>query len=274
MKARIAAEKDNPQGDVMWGGLSNADGDQYKDIFESWLSDHESEVKDAYKSMNGMYNMDHISTVAFCVNKNLEKELGLEIKGYKDLLNPKLKGKIVFSDPNSSSAAWNNVSNIMSVFGKNSKESWDYIKGLFDNGLVVQTSSSVAFKSVETGEYVVGMTYEDGVAALLKSGAKNIKLVYPEEGTSASALGCAVIKGAKNMQAAKNMVNFLMSKEGQNKLGTALQTLRMTNKNADYTTKYLPSEKDIKWVERDERWFMENKKDVLKKWNDIFVKNK
>lgn len=64
----------------------------------------------------------------------------------------------------------------------------------------MQTSSSVAFKSVETGEYVVGMTYEDGVAALLKSGAKNIKLVYPEEGTSASALGCAVIKGAKNMQ--------------------------------------------------------------------------
>lgn len=36
---------------------------------------------------------------------------------------------------------------------------------------------------------------------------------------------------------------------------------------------YLPK-KDIKWAERDERWFMENKKDVLKKWNDIFVKNK
>lgn len=76
----------------MWGGLSNADGDQYKRHFESWLSDHESEVKDAYKSMNGIYNMDHISTVAFCVNKNLEKELGLEIKGYKRFTKPKTKG--------------------------------------------------------------------------------------------------------------------------------------------------------------------------------------
>lgn len=45
----------------------------------------------------------------------------------------------------------------------------------------------------------------------------------------------------------------------------------MTNKNANYTTKYLPDEKDIKWVDRDEKWFMENKRHS-KKWNEIFVK--
>lgn len=111
--ARISAERDNPQGDVMWGGLANTDGDIHSEIFEKWLSEHEKEIYPDYRSNNGFYNLDHLSTCVFCVNTDLEKELGVNIKGYADLLDPKLKGKIVFSDPNSSSAAWNNVCNIM-----------------------------------------------------------------------------------------------------------------------------------------------------------------
>ena len=95
----------------------------------------------------------------------------------------------------------------MSVYGNDSDEAWNFIEGLMKNKLTISTSSSVCFKSVETGEYAVGLTYEDGVAPLLKSGATNVRMVYPEEGTSASAFGCAVIKGAPHPEAAKAMVN-------------------------------------------------------------------
>ena len=215
LTARITAEKNRPQGDLMWGGLGNSDGQAYSEIFEHWISDYESEVMPDYRSNNGFYNLDHLSTVVFCVNTELEKKLGLDIKGYKDLLNPALKGQIVLSDPNSSSAAWNNLSNMMAVFGNDSKDAWDYIEGLMKNKLIISTSSSVCFKSVQSGEYVVGLTYEDGASTLLKSGATNIRMVYPQEGASASAFGCAVIKGAPHMEAAKAMVNYLMSAEGQ-----------------------------------------------------------
>ena len=231
LTARITAEAGNPQGDIMWGALSNSDGDTHKDIFEHWLSDYEADIIPTYQSNNGFYNLDHLSTCVFCVNTDLEKELGIEIKGYADLLDPKLNGKIVFSDPNSSSAAWNNVCNIMSVYGNDSDEAWNFIEGLMKNKLTISTSSSVCFKSVETGEYAVGLTYEDGVAPLLKSGATNVRMVYPEEGTSASAFGCAVIKGAPHPEAAKAMVNLLMSAEGQDAIGSKLGTLRMTNSN-------------------------------------------
>ncbi|HOW12478.1 MAG TPA: extracellular solute-binding protein [Rectinema sp.] len=267
--ARIRAEKNNPQGDLMWGGLANSDGDVNSDIFEHWLSDYENEVMEDYRSNNGFYNLDHLSTPVFCINTNLEKKLGLNITGYSDLLNPKLKGKIVLSDPNSSSAGWNNVSNIMAVFGYDSKESWDYIKALMSNGLVISTSSSVCFKSVESGEYVVGLTYEDGASTLLKSGAKNIRMVYPKEGVSASAFGCAVIKGAPHMNAAKAMVNYLMSAEGQSVLGN-VGTIRFTNKNAKYSTTYLPPNSEIKWIKRDVDWLIANKVKVLEKWNKLY----
>jgi iron(III) transport system substrate-binding protein len=271
LTARITAEKNKPQGDLMWGGLSSSDGDTYSDVFEHWLSDYESEIMPDYQSTNGFYNLDHLSTVVFCVNKELEQKLGLNIKGYKDLLNPALKGKIVLSDPNSSSAAWNNLSNIMAVYGNDSKEAWDYVEALMKNKLVISTSSSVCFKSVDSGEYVVGLTYEDGASTLLKSGSDKIRMVYPEEGASAFAFGCAVIKGAPHEAAAKAMVNYLMSAEGQTRLGNALGTLRFTNTKAKYKTPYLPDSADVKWVKRDVAWLTANKKAVLNHWNTLYA---
>jgi len=184
LTARITAEKNKPQGDLMWGGLSNSDGLVYSEIFEHWLTQYEADIMPDYRSNNGFYSLDHLSTIVFCVNTELEKELGLNIKSYKDLLDPRLKGQIVMPDPNSSSSAWNNVCNIMAAYGNDSPEAWAIIEGMMRNNMVISTSSSVAFKSVQSGEYVVGLTYEDGASTLLKSGAKNIRMVYPVEGAS------------------------------------------------------------------------------------------
>ena len=140
--AKIQAEAGNPQGDVTWGGLADSDGDKYAEIFEAWVSDHDDEQMEGYSTPNGFYSMDHLSTVCFCVNTELEKELGLNIQSYEDLLDPKLKGKIVFSDPNSSSAAWNNLCNIFSVYGIDTQKSWDYIDKLLENVVVVEKSSA------------------------------------------------------------------------------------------------------------------------------------
>jgi iron(III) transport system substrate-binding protein len=271
LTSRIAAESENPQGDIMWGALNTSDGDTYKDLFEPWLSEHEGEIMDDYKSINGFYNLDHLSTVVLCVNTDLEKELGLNIRGYADLLDPKLRGRVVLSDPNSSSAAWNNVANIMAVYGNDSPKAWEMLEGFLRNNMVIVTSSSVCFKAVADGEYVVGLTYEDGASTLLKSGAKNIKMVYPAEGASAFAFGCAVIKDAPHMEAAKAMVNYLQSAEGQSLLGNALGTLRFTNKNAVYNSPYLQATSEIRWVTRDIPWLIANKSQVLEHWNRLYT---
>ena len=92
--SRIAAEADNPQGDVTWGGLCDSDGMTHEALFEKWVSIHNDEAMEGYSTPNGFYSMDHLSTVCFCVNTELEEELGLDIRSYQDLLDPALKGKI------------------------------------------------------------------------------------------------------------------------------------------------------------------------------------
>ncbi len=268
--SRIAAEAENPQGDMVWGGLADSDGTQYADLFEQWVSVYTDEAMEGYSTPNGIYSMDHLSTVCFCVNKDLEKELGLDIRSYEDLLNPALKGKIVLSDPNSSSAAWNNLCNIMSVYGFDTDESWAYIEKLMDN-LVVVEKSSVCFNAVNDGEYVVGLTYEDGAIKLNQNGSEVTEVRYPSEGTSASAFGVAVIKNAPHMAAAKAMCDFICSKEGQTAMAEYMEgTLRFTNANYEVPENaWLTASKDITWVTRPVSELTAAKADILAHWNEL-----
>ena len=217
LTTRIAGEAGNPQGDLVWGGMADSDGMAYADIFEAWVSEGDKQNIEGYSSPNGLYSMDHLSTVVFVVNEELEAELGLNIQSYEDLLDPKLKGMIATADPNSSSSAWNNLSNIMAVYGNDTDEAWAYIEQLMPN-LVILGSSSGVFKNTQAGEYVVGMTYEDGAVGLIRDGATNIRLQYPTNGTSATAFGCALVKGGPNPENAKLMIDFICSVEGQNAL--------------------------------------------------------
>ena len=269
---RLQGEASNPVGDLVWGGMADSDGMKNADVFESWVSAHDAENANGWTSPNGLYSMDHLSTVCFCVNTELEAELGLNIQSYEDLLDPKLEGKIIFSDPNSSSAAWNNVSNIMSVYGNDSEEAWTYIEGLMKN-LVIAGSSSACFKSVQQGEYVVGLTYEDGAITLVKDGATNIEVRYPSNGTSATVFGCGLVKNGPNPENAKAMIDFICSAEGQTALAAAQEgTLRYTN--AGYTAPegaWLKPSSEIKWVDRDVEYLTANKDAILEHWNSLLA---
>ena len=272
LTTRIDGEKGNPQGDLVWGGMADSDGDAYAEIFEAWVSEYDAENLPGYTSPNGLYSMDHLSTVVFVVNEELEAELGLNIQSYEDLLDPALAGKIATADPNSSSSAWNNLSNIMAVYGTDSDEAWAYIEQLMPN-LVILGSSSGVFKNTQAGEYVVGLTYEDGAVNLLKDGATNIRLQYPTNGTSASCFGTALIKGGPNPENAKVFIDFICSAEGQTALAAYQEgTLRYTN--AGYTVPenaWLPGSDEITWVERDVEYLTANKTAILDHWNTLWA---
>ena len=272
LTTRIAGEAGNPQGDLVWGGMADSDGQAYADIFEAWVSEYDAQNLPGYTSPNGLYSMDHLSTVTFVINEELEAELGLKIESYEDLLDPKLKGMIATADPNSSSSAWNNLSNIFAVYGNDTEEAWAYIEKLMPN-LVILGSSSGVFKNTQAGEYVVGMTYEDGAVGLIRDGATNIRLQYPTNGTSASAFGCALIKGGPNPENGKLFIDFICSAEGQTALAAYQQgTLRYTN--AGYQVPedaWLKPSNEIVWANRDVPYLTEHKSEILDKWNALWA---
>ena len=160
----------------------------------------------------------------------------------------------------------------MSVYGNDSDEAWTYIEGLMKN-LVIAGSSSACFKSVQQGEYVVGLTYEDGAITLVKDGATNIEVRYPSNGTSASVFGCGLVKNGPNQENAKAMIDFICSAEGQTALAAAQEgTLRYTN--SGYTAPegaWLKPSSEITWVDRDVEYLTANKDAILEHWNSLMA---
>ena len=104
-------------------------------------------------------------------NKNLVSEADAP-KGWKDLLNPKWKGKIAFADPAKSGSAYTLLCTMITAFGKDDGKGWEFIKALYANlDGKIQGSSSNSYKMVADGEYCIGLTQEKSVQNYLIAGA-------------------------------------------------------------------------------------------------------
>ncbi|EPD11287.1 Fe3+ ABC transporter periplasmic protein [Lacticaseibacillus paracasei subsp. paracasei Lpp48] len=194
----------------------------------------------------------------------------MNIKGYGDLLNKDLKGKIATADPANSSSAFAQLTNMLAAEGGyTSKKSWNYVKDLFTlvDGKISSSSSNV-YKTVSDGEMAVGLSYEDPTVQLLNDGAK-VKIVYPEEGTVFLPASAAIVKKAKNMDNAKKFIDFLVSKNVQDTLGTTT-TNRPVRIGAKTSSNMKPY-KDIKKITEDYDYVIKHKDDIVKKYNEIFV---
>lgn len=264
---RLDSEKADPYADVMFGGalsqfVSNAD------LFEKYVSPNDKNVEDAYQNKLGYTTSYVLDGSVLVVNKNLKGSI--KIESYEDLLNPALKGKISSADPASSSSAFAQLTNmLLAKGGYENQAAWDYVKKLYTNidGKISSGSSGV-YKSVADGEMIVGVSYEDPCAQLVRDGAP-VEVVYPSEGAVFLPATSGIIKGAKNMKNAKLFIDFIISEEVQNIYGTTL-TNRPVLKNAkvgDYMTPF----NKIKIITEDIDYVNKNKTTIVDKYKDIFA---
>lgn len=272
-KARIINEKDNPQADAMFGGLVYADtlGD-LKDCLEPYISVNDEKMPEDMKNATGILTYHDAQIPCLWVNDELEKEAGVTITCYKDLLDPALKGQIVSADPTASSSAWNQLQCILTDFGGwESEEAWTFIQGLHDNDMVIASSSSGPYKTVYQGEYTVGLTYEPAVVQMLGEGEElGCHIVYPTEGVTSIAFGSAVIKGAKNMDNAKLFIDYLISDEGQaiyNECGA-----RQANANLvlEHPNELIVDLSTINYLVADTEALAVNQPAIQDHWREIF----
>lgn len=218
---RIEAESQNPLGDVEFGGTVSVCL-PYKDYFEPYTSANEDAQLESCKTVEGCINSYNILPMCMVVNTDLIGDI--EINGYEDLLQPELKGKIAFVDPNQSSTGLQHLTAILQAMGGEDEEKgWEYVDKLIENldGRMLSSSSAVG-QGVADGEYVVGLTHEGYVTKLLNDGY-HVKAVYPEEGMFVSAGTVQIIKGCKNMENAKLFVDYVTSYDAQVRAGQMIQ---------------------------------------------------
>lgn len=211
---RVTAEKDNPQGDVILGGSIGV-FEPAMDLWEEYVSPEDANVLDAYKNTTGKISTYCLVPTIILVNKDLIGDI--EIKGWNDLLNPELKGKIAFADPAASSLSNVLVFNLLTVMGdgQNYDAGWDWMEQFCAqlDGKILSGSSAVP-KGVADGEYIVGLTHELYYASYMKDNAP-VEAIWPEEGSATIAGPIVIIKDAPNMDNAKLFVDYILGQDFQ-----------------------------------------------------------
>lgn len=265
---RIRSEKDRPYADVLFGGSWSLAYDN-KDLWEEYVSKNNDGVLEAYQNKVGFITGNVLDGSCLIVNNEL---LGDRvITGYADLLNPEYKGKIIVGDPSNSSSAFAQLTNmLLAMGGYESDAAWQYVEDLFTiiDGKI-SSSSSAVYKSVADGENMIGLSYEDPTAQLVRDGAP-VTVIYPVEGSVYLPASATIIKGAKNMDNAKLFIDFIVSEEVQNIWGTTL-TNRPVLKGAK-TSDFMTPMADIYVIEEDIPYVASHKQEIVDRFTEIFTR--
>ena len=229
--SRISAEAENPQCDVMWGGMNTEKWYNNQGLWEEYYSPNEKNVPDAYKNTTGYFtNFGLSGNTAFIINTAILAKLGLKVEditGYQSLVDhaDKLKGQVLSGDPVKSSSAWQELVAMLYLYGGGKDNKWDNLDlnagwayvdkfiGVIDGSVL--SSSSAVYKNVIAGEAAIGVTYEDPALQALKDEVEDITMIYPVEGNNWTPCAAAIVKNAPHLDLAKLFIDFLISEEGQ-----------------------------------------------------------
>ncbi len=272
LQKRVESEKANPLGDVLWAG-GPAMLTAYTELFEEYVSPDNDKMLEKFQNDTGYFTPAFVDPTVMIVNTDLTK--GMRLEGFKDLLNPELKGKISFGDPVNSSSAFQVLVAMLYDMGNGdpfADSAWEYVDKLIENlDGKIATSSGPVHKGVADGEYPVGLTWEDPAADYVKNGAL-VRVVFPEEGAIFPGQSVQIIKGANNIENAKKFIDYMISEKIQSMVGEQLtvRPLRKDAKLADYMT----PQSEIKISEfHDEVWVAENKEAISERFTEHLEKS-
>lgn len=210
---RIAAEKDNPQADVIWGTSASL-LNRNKAYFQPYAAKERDAVPAAYRDPDNLWLGTNLQIVTISQNTQaIPASHGP--RRWSDLLDPQWNGKIAFADPANSGFSYALATYLVSQWGDDDA-AWSKLGKLLANTKVLSRSTLV-FEGNGTGEYPLGISLEYAGYLWANNGAP-IKVIYPSSGTVVLPEGIAIIKGAPDLAAAQAFVDFINSKPMQEQM--------------------------------------------------------
>ena len=263
--AKLLAEKNNPQADVIWGLAATS-----LLLFKGEGMLHPYKPKGVEKLDKRFVDKDDPPywvgmdawVASICYNLVEGKKHNLPVPStWKDLTNPVYKGHVAMPNPNSSGTGFLDVSSWLQIFGE--EEGWKYMDALHENINHYTHSGSKPCKQAASGEVAIGISFAFRGAKSKAQGAP-ILIIIPEEGIGWDMEATAIIKGTKKLKAAQTLVDWSVS-EKANKMyneGYAVIGIQSLAK----PVKFFPEGITEAMINNDFEWAAQNRARILKEW--------
>jgi iron(III) transport system substrate-binding protein len=253
METELAA----PQADLFWSSSANTLGG-FKQVLEPYRSPEAASIPASLAEPANLWTASNIHLVTAMINR---KHLGSnpEPKVWKDLLDPRWKGKVIIADPANSSTAYTILWGIKQMLGAAALRQ-------LANNVVVTSAAATVLRGVAQGEYSVGLTFESNAYAYVAGGQKEIKLLYPEDGTFSTPEFLVLAKNAPNGALARRAFDHIISKEVQ--IALLENAFRRPSRSDIDVKKYadLPNLASVKVFAVNENEAAAKRKEFLDEW--------
>jgi len=263
--AKLLAEKANPQADVIWGlaatsllvlkpeGLLLPYAPKGLDKLDAQFRD-----RDNPPSWVGM----DAWVAAICFNTvEAQKKSLPKPTSWKDLAKPVYKGQIVMPNPASSGTGFLDVTSWLQLFGE--AEGWKYMDALHQNIGVYTHSGSKPCTMAGAGEYPIGISFEFRAARQKKQGAP-LDIIFPSEGSGWDMEATAIVKGTKNLDAAKTLVDWSVSDRAMKLYSEGYAVVAIPG--AAKPIEFLPDNMSQHMIKNDFPWAATNRTRILAEW--------
>ena len=267
--AKLMAERDNPQADVIWGLAAT-----------SLLLLKSEGMLEPY-SPEGVENLDKkfvdgdlppawvgmdAWVAAVCYNTVEAEKAGLKPPtSWKDLTDPSYQGHVIMPNPNSSGTGFLDVSSWLQMFGE--EGGWDYMDALHENIARYTHSGSKPCKLAAAGEIPIGISFAFRGAKSKADGAP-LEIIVPSEGVGWDMEASAIVAGTANLEAAQKLLDFSVTKGANEMYNTGYAVVAYPG--VAKPVKHFPEGLLDAMIENDFEFAANNRDAILKEWQSRY----
>jgi len=264
--SRIEAEKGNPQADVWFGAPSeNHIIAKERGLTQPYAAKDAGALPDNFKDAEGYWHAIYTNPLAFGVRTDILKDRGAPVPtSWEDLKNPAYKGMVQMPSPQSSGTAYAIVLTLITERGEDG--AFAYMKDINPNVQTYTQSGTAPSGALGVGETPLAIQFTPGFLKLADEGYP-VKVVFPSEGVGYEVAAMSILKGAKNLDDAKKLVDWMTSKAGQEAL-SANKTYFMPIRPDVSAGPGVPSLDQIKLITTDSEFAAKNKQRLVDRWTE------
>lgn len=265
--ARLIAEKNNPQVDLLFGGpVETFTAGEQQGIFEAYVPPSAADLPARFKSAQGMWTAIADDPLVFMTNAKFLKEHNLQPPAsWDDLLNPAYAGQLQMADARTSGTAITRIFSVLQVHDRNEDAAFAYLKKLRKNIQAYTKSGGGGTVPVGLGQAAGGIFFIVDALFTQQKGYE-VAISFPKEGIGSAAECIALVKGNKNGAAARKLIDWATSPAMQSKLAPAKINFLPAHPKVAPDPALAEVLKNAKIIEIDDKWAGENRKRIVERW--------
>jgi iron(III) transport system substrate-binding protein len=267
--AKLLAEKDNPQADVIWGLaatsllLFKSEG-----MLEAYAANGAEKLDPKFvdKSTPPSWVGMDAWVASVCYNTVEAGKANLPVPtSWKDLLDPVYEGHLIMPNPNSSGTGFLDVSSWLQIFGE--EGGWEYMDGLHKNIARYTHSGSAPCKLAASGEIPIGISFAFRGAKSKAAGAP-LEIIVPSEGVGWDMEATAIVAGTDSLDAAKTLVDWSITKKANEMYNTGYAVVAYPG--VAKPVEHFPEGLEEAMIDNDFEFAANNRAAILEKWQSKY----